>query len=68
MNDFYITRDLHKIVLHTIWRALLVLTGQSSVKCDTIFVSSVEGSVSGSSHLHSMFLELYMPSYEKPDS
>lgn len=58
MSDFYITHDLHKIVLHTIWRALLVLTGQSAVKCDTIFLSSIKRSVSGSFHLHAMFPDL----------
>lgn len=44
MNDFYITCDLHKILLHTIWETLLALAGQSSVKCDTIFLSSIDGS------------------------
>lgn len=42
MNDFYITHDLHKIVLHTIWRAVLVLTGQPVVDCNTIFLFSIE--------------------------
>lgn len=46
MNDFCITYYLHEVVSYIIRSALLVLIDQSSVKCHTTFVLSVEGGMS----------------------